>query len=117
MSRSAKLTGRALNDRNSDAIAAATGHSVSPSRGIAANVARPTCWPWTAASGADRNRCIRPHRAGKETDLREGPTKPRIVPTAGTADRVSRATPNRASPIREFAAVAPLLRARSGAGW
>ncbi|MCU0873915.1 MAG: EF-hand domain-containing protein, partial [Pirellulaceae bacterium] len=38
MNRSAKVTGRALKDRNSDAIEAATGDGVSPSGGVAANV-------------------------------------------------------------------------------
>jgi len=52
-----------------------------------------------AASSADRHRRIRQHGACKQTDFRVGPPKPRSVATAGTADKVSRATPSRATPV------------------
>jgi hypothetical protein len=62
-------------------------------------VARPTRWPWSSANGADRHRGIRPHRACKETAFHERPTNPRFLATPATADKVSRATLSRATPV------------------
>jgi len=49
----------------------------SPSRGIAASVARSACWRWGAANGDDRHRLIRPQRPRKE-DGADGPTASRL---------------------------------------